>query len=59
MHGGSVTVRFDGFGGIPDQSYGRVRGGPMEKRKAALKLLQSAREHLKEHVDECGLWQEL
>jgi len=29
----------------------------MEERKAALKLLQSAREHLKEHVNECGLWQ--
>ena len=29
----------------------------MDERKAAVELLQSAREHLKEHLDECGLWQ--
>jgi hypothetical protein len=29
----------------------------MEERKAAVELLQLARQHLNEHVDECGLWQ--
>lgn len=29
----------------------------MHERKAAVEILQLARKHLKEHVDECGLWQ--
>ena len=29
----------------------------MDERKAAVEILQLAHKHLKEHVDECGLWQ--
>ena len=35
----------------------RATGEFMDERKAAVEILQLARKHLKEHVDECGLWQ--